>query len=371
MAKERVFSLDSVRTDGWFERVGEGIDSFQALCAIVGEAFVAFSMIAGARITALSVDRRNPDNTLVDFVVGAAHDADGAEVQRLTLLGFRQRLVGVLAAEDEHPAPPQRDADVEGLQRHVGVRYLLLAPLFGYAVRRLVVRGRASRVVVSIDGVDETYDLDELRARIRAHVRDELARASANTRADIDLSKVGEAEIAARAGQHVRVVELLGAWPAPLSVFLRTPAGQGLTPEARALIAKGLGLLGTACVKLNDLPRGEEVLRLGVQYAHDGAAAADTFRRLGEALLDHDRPGEALGPLLRAQRLGAPPATVSPLLARAFAKRRRWVATLGCLREAHRAGVPDTELVDEIRGVEDHLGASLTAFRELVASAKA
>ena len=53
MPRERVFALDAVRTDGWFERIGDGIGSFQALCDIVGEAFFAFSMITGARITAL------------------------------------------------------------------------------------------------------------------------------------------------------------------------------------------------------------------------------------------------------------------------------------------------------------------------------
>ena len=58
MAKERTFSLSAVLTDGWFERIGEGIGSFQALCDIVGEAFFAFSMITGVRITALTVDRR-------------------------------------------------------------------------------------------------------------------------------------------------------------------------------------------------------------------------------------------------------------------------------------------------------------------------
>ena len=61
MSVAQVFSLDAVRTDGWFERIGEGIGSFQALCEIVGERFFAFSMITGARITAVTVDRRNPD----------------------------------------------------------------------------------------------------------------------------------------------------------------------------------------------------------------------------------------------------------------------------------------------------------------------
>jgi hypothetical protein len=367
MAKERVFSLDAVRTDGWFERIGDGIGSFQALCDIVGEAFFAFSMITGARITALTVDRRNPDNTLVDFVVGAPGEEEGeSEVQRLTLADFRHRLVGALLTEDATPGPPDREGDVEGLQLHIGVRYLLLAPIYGYTLKKLIVDGKVSRLAVARDGEDETYELFELRARIRSHVREELDRASAGARSAIDLTKVAEAEVAAQKGEQTKVVQLLGSWPAPLAIFLRTPEGQMLTPDARALIAKGLGLLGTACVALGEMQQGEEVLRLGVQYAHDGAAAADIFRRLGEALLSEGRDGEAIGPLRRAQHLGAPPNIVWPLLARAFAKRKRWVAALACIREARDAGVPDADLAEEIREVESKLGTALTVFRGLV-----
>ena len=139
MAKERTFSLSAVRTDGWFERIGEGIGSFQALCDIVGESFFAFSMITGVRITALTVDRRNPDNTLVDFVIATPGDEKAeADVQRLTLADFRHRLVAALLTEDAVPAPPERDTDLEGLQLHIGVRYLLLAPLYGYSLQKLV-----------------------------------------------------------------------------------------------------------------------------------------------------------------------------------------------------------------------------------------
>jgi len=90
-AKTRSFDLDAVRTDGWFERIGEGIGSFQALCEIVGERFFAFSIIVGARITALTVDRRNPELSLVDFVVGVGDADDGLEPQRLTLFGARDK----------------------------------------------------------------------------------------------------------------------------------------------------------------------------------------------------------------------------------------------------------------------------------------
>src|SRR5579864_7272274 len=127
---QREFDLDALRTDGWFERIGEGIGSFQALCEIVGERFFAFSIIVGARITALTVDRRSPDQTLVDFVVGVG-DSDGdLEPQRLTL------------AEEDREAPiPERETDVEAIQLFIGVRYLLLAPLYGYSLQKLVIDG--------------------------------------------------------------------------------------------------------------------------------------------------------------------------------------------------------------------------------------
>src|SRR5271156_4765401 len=133
--KRKEFSLDSLRTDGWFERIGEGIGSFQALCEIVGERFFAFSIIVGARITALTIDRRSPDQTLVDFVVGTGEGEGDLEPQRLTLADFRRRLVGALLVEEEkHAAAPERETDIEAIQLFIGVRYLLLAPLYGYSL---------------------------------------------------------------------------------------------------------------------------------------------------------------------------------------------------------------------------------------------
>jgi hypothetical protein len=370
MAKPSTFPLDAVRTDGWFERIGEGIGSFQALCEIVGERFVAFSLITGARITALSVDRRNLDGSLVDFVVGGADGGDfDVEPQRLTLAEFRRRLVAALLAEEVHSAAPQRETDLEAVQLHIGVRHLLLAPLYGYSLKSLRVMGDRSELDIAHDGVDEAYELESFRARLRMHVREELERAAQGGRGVIDLSRVAEAETAAERGDHAKVRALLGAWPAPLAIFLRTPDGQSLAPEARTLIAKALGLLGTACGKLGDGELGEEVFRLAVQYAQDGAIAGEIFRRFGEALLDHDRAGEAVAALRRAVNLGAPGAVVWPLLARAFLVRKRYVAAVACRREAIAAGAPELAIAEQQRAVEAALGPSLTAFRAKTVSA--
>ena len=143
-----------------------------------------------------------------------------------------------------------------------------------------------------------------------------------------------------------------------------------LTPDARGLIAKGLGLLGSACVALGEIEQAEEVLRIGIQYAQEGVAAADLFRRLGEALLLNDRPGEAVGPLRRALAFGGSPVAVLPPLARAFLQRKRFVAAFACLRDAVEAGVPDRDIADELRQVEGALGTALTAWKGRLLTAK-
>ncbi len=362
--KRKEFSLDSHRTDGWFERIGEGIGSFQALCEIVGERFFAFSIIVGARITALTIDRRSPDQTVVDFVVGVGESDGDLDPQRLTLADFRRRLVGALLVEDDRPAPrPTRETDVEAIQLFVGVRYLLLAPLYGYSLRKLILDGKHAELRVLHDGTEEVFALDTFRMRVRALVREELDRVATGARSAIDLSKVAEAEAAAIRKEWPKVIALLGAWPAPLAIFLRTPEGQMLGADARSLIAKGLGLLGSACVHLGEVEQAEEVFRIGIQYAQEGVAAAELFRRLGEALLLNERAGEAIGPLRRARAVGGSTQEVMPPRARAFLNRGRFVAAHPGLRDALDAGVAERELVDELRQVEGALGPSLTAWR--------
>lgn len=368
MAQGRVFDLESIRTDGWFERIGEGIGSFQALCDIIGARFFAFAMITGARITALTVDRRNPEATLVDFVVGVPeNEATDADTQRLTLADFRRRLVLALV-HDEPPGPaPERTTDIEALQLHIGVRYLLLAPLYGYSLVELSHDGESSRIGVVHDGLEESYPLTDFRMRLRTHVRQELDRVSrAAGRGAIDLSKVTEAREAAERGDHATVIQLLGAWQAPLSIFLRTPEGQMLAPETRTTISRGLGILGSSCIALGEKAKGEEVLRLAVQYASDGPAAPEMYERLGEAMLSDDRPGEAIAPLRRALRLGADGTAVWPALGAAFAARGRWLAALTALRRARNLGVSTEALHGAQSEAEAALGQPLSTYRERV-----
>lgn len=372
MSDVRHLSLENVRTDGWFERIGETIGSFQALCDIIGPRFFAFAMITGARITALTVDRRVPDNTVIDFTVGDEEELDSAETQSVTLGEFRRRLVAALVQDEPEAEAPLQETDVEGLQRHIGIRYLLLAPLFGYALRTLRVDEQGSRIEVFHEGIEESYALSGFRARLRTHVRQEYDRASRTQgQGAIDLNRVVEAESAASQGEFGQVIELLGAWPAPLAVFLRTPEGQMLGEEARSAVARGLALLGSACVHFEDFDKGEEILRLAIQYAGDAPGAADVYLRLGLAYLAEHRAGEAIGPLRRAANLGADAEQVWPALGRAFLERGRNLAALGAAIAGAEAGATPASL-EEVRGkVAGRLGSAFQTWETALRGGRA
>jgi hypothetical protein len=52
-----------------------------------------------------------------------------------------------------------------------------------------------------------------------------------------------------------------------------------------------------------------------------------------------------------------------PPLARAFLKRKKWVAAYACLRDALEAGVGEREIAEELRSTESALGVALTAWK--------
>ena len=363
----RAIRLDSVRADGWFERLGEGSPNFQQLCDVVGERFVAFSVIAGVRITALTIDRQSPDATLVDFLVGE----DEAE-QRLALGEFRRRLVSALLDDEPLPEALPDDPSPEEIQAFLGFRYVLLAPLFGLRLVELRVGGdRPPYLVVNLGGASDELPVEDLRELIRDRIRAELARSKPTSPFSIDLAAIPEAETAAHAENWDEVVRLLGAWPGPLSLLLRTTEGQRLGPDVRATLARSLGYLGTAYVHRGRYDWAEEVMRLGIQWAQDGPAAGDLFRRMGESCVSRGRYGEAIGLLRRAVALGAHNRLCLPLLARSYAERERWVAAAICADEALALDPADREDVLEVqeRALEV-LGEHWTRFREQVPAPK-
>jgi tetratricopeptide (TPR) repeat protein len=365
MPRIRSFPLDSVRTDGWFDRVGQTVSSFQALCEILGDRFFAFSMITGARITALTVDRRHPENTLVDFVVGGS-DAPASETERLSLAEFQRRLIGALVADAEFGPAPDKPEDSEAIQHFIGPQYLLLSPLYGLELKELRIEDEQADVLFVSDGAEHIIPLDVFRSDLRELVRGELARtARGESRSAIDLGNVARAEKLFNDGDYRGVRDLLGTWPAALTIFLRTPEAQALQAETKATLAHALGLLGSACSALGDSLQAEEVLRLAVQYAGETPTAAKIYERLGLALLAERRTGESIAPLRRAGVLGSE--SVWPKLSEAFLARGRLLAALGATEEARQFGLDERSFEQSRREVEQRLGPAWAAWRKLTA----
>ncbi len=133
-------------------------------------------MIAGAHNVAHGRSAQ-PDNRLVDFVVGPrTTGVVESDTQRLTLADFRGRLVSALVSEEPLGPAQRRATEVEAVQLHIGVQYLLLAPLYGYTLRELSVDREGSQLRLLHDGIEETYSVGAFRASLLTHVREELER---------------------------------------------------------------------------------------------------------------------------------------------------------------------------------------------------
>ena len=358
----RAIPLDEVRADGWFERLGEGSAAFAQLNGIVGARFVAFAVVAGLRITALAVDQRNPDASSIEF------GTEGGPTQRMPLGEFRKRLATALLGEDEPPTPLAADALPDVIQAAIGFRYVLLAPIFGIRLDtiRIPVGGEPVLTISRASGIKD-LTISELREVVRDGIRDEAARSTqARSPFAIDLEAVRAAKGAAAAGEHERVVSLLGTWPGPLSMLLRTMEGQNLTQEVRTTIAEGLGLLGSAYASLQRGDWAHEILRLAIQWGQDGRVTADLFRRLGAAHLVQERPGEAIGLLRRAIALGGDEKEILPLLAAAYAARERRLAALQTLDRAVAIGADAAGLAELRASLTLGLGQAWTRFTSYV-----
>lgn len=362
-AERRTLPLDDVRADGWFERLAQSGPSFDQLCDILGERFVAFTAIADVRVTAVTLDRQRPKASLIDFQVG-----DAPSQHRLPLHELRRRVALAMLSEDSVedaiPDPPVPEA----VRSFIGVTTVLLAPLFGIRLHTLHLGGGAAPSVVLEDGpVQEEISLEALRDRIRERVTEELERVQSPQDAlSVDLEAVDEAERANDEGNWERTIELLGDWPGPLSMLMRTADGQQLAPSVKGTLARGLGLLGTAYVRTGRSDWAEEIMRLGIQWSQGGVVAGDLFRRLGEAYVAQDRPGEAIAFFRRAVALGAQRAEILPELARCFVARGRYVAAAACVDEATAAGADPGALRSLREELAEHLGSAWERFRELV-----
>jgi len=363
-SKQDVIDLSLVRTDGWFEQLAEEIPEFPQLCELLGQRFVAFSFIAGVRITAIAYDPQTPESSVVDFDRGEEEASE-----RLSLAEFREALGAALTGPEVEPVELPDDPSLDDVRACIGRRYLLLAPIFGIHLAALDANDGVPMIEVDLGHAREEISVHGLREILDGAVNAEVARARPAAPFSIDFKRIPMAERANERGDYDETVTLLGSWPGPLSMFLRTPQGQALGRSERGRLVKALGLLGQAYMKKQQHEWAEDVLRLGIQFGQELDAAGPLFGALGRARVESGRYGEAIGLLRRALHLGGDKAGLNLDLARCFFERERYVAALACVDAAAAAGCQDAGLTELRRSVEKALGDAYDSYSALCGGA--
>ncbi|MDD9941418.1 MAG: tetratricopeptide repeat protein [Myxococcales bacterium] len=361
-SERHAIDLSEVRADGWLEQLGQGIVEFDQLCEAIGTRFVAFSFIANERITAIAFDPQSPDRSTVDFVVG-----DG-EPQQLSLSEFREQLGAVLVNAPAPTAELGDEPDLDTVRAHIGQRFLLLAPVFGISLLELHHGGDDEpSITVELGGTREQLSVESLREILNNAIRSEVARARPAAPFSIDFKKIPLAEDANRRGDYDQTVSLLGAWPGPLSMFLRTAQGQALGASERGKLMRALCVLGEAYLCKGQSEWAEDVLRLGIQFGQELSESGPLFGVLGRSRVETGRYGEAIGLLRRALALGGEAPELMQMLATCYLKRGRCVAAMACLDEAEALGCDEDDLTLLRSAIREALGPAYVGFRELMA----
>ena len=332
-----IHNLESIRADGWFERLRDKFTNFDTLCSIVGENFLAYSIIVGVQITALSVDRRHSANTTVEFI------SEGEDEPQVLLLGeYRRKVIAALEEKGSPEQPVQLPMESRAVQSFLGTHTILLAPIFNQKLSNLIITStdpdNPRPLLEYFDGDEYVIThLGDYREDMRRRLWRELA-GSAEEPLSLDLSFVAQAEAAAEKGNHNVVIDLLEGWPGLLSVLLRSPVAGRLTREQVDTIARGLELLGDAFHATGRGSWAEELYRLGLQFAREGPLAARLFIALANSFIEEKRYGEAIGALRRALALGHSHEEVYPLIGKLFMERGKYIAAAATLQYAVEEG---------------------------------
>ncbi len=337
-----VVTLADIRADGWFEQFGKQISQIDKICEVIGERFLAYSIILGIQLHSLTTDPRYPANTSVEFTL------DDDQLQTLPLAEFRIRVVQAVIQGNRVPVEPSLPLSVEEAAGLIGGRNLLLAPLFDISLEQLVLASlnpeepRALVGYITEEGFNfiDLRDFDEL---IRGRVRRDLA-GTGEEPFKLDLAAVQLAKKAFEDKDFDQVIATLETWPGLLSILLKTPTMRALEDDQRLAIAEGLEILGAAFEQRDREAWSEELYKLGLQFEREGEIAGRLFHRLGLLLIHGGRFAEAIGSLRRALNLGISADEINPVLGRAFLRTNRVIAAVALLENVSSNGVDSKEV---------------------------
>jgi len=378
-SRGREFDLTPLTADGWYDHILSTVPALEKLASGLGDALVALALAAGFRITSAAVDRISGEINNVEWSRDGSGDNKDPIRGSGTPQTLRTEVLAVLVGEADAEATLTNDPTVPDIRNFLGQRTILLCPLFGLTLRRLVLQNEEEfRVVVFHDDIEEIVPLRQLRRYLRTRVV-EVLQNDRNRGVAIDLSQAALAQTAFTENRFEEVVARLSPWLTTLSVLLRTPQGASLDPNAKSEFARALKILALSLREIRRADESEENLRLAVQYAHDTPSAAELYKAFAFSLRAAKRFAEAIGPLRRAQVLLPQDPEIPLDLTECFLRCNRTVAALGCLRLA-KTKVSEThdqensektkKLLEKITlfqtEIEGILGSAFQRFQEAV-----
>ncbi len=360
-----VHSLDEVRSDGWLERLVGAEPSLADLARVLGLPSLALTMMSGIRVHTLILDPTSLDKSFLEFSVG---DEESQEAPtRMNVAEFRARIAqAVFAHPEPWPPNPVRDKQptVDALQAFVGVRHVLLSPLFGYRLIEVETSADPDEHSITFEvhgGPTQRYSLENFRHQLETAVFEDVERGRRGGGFSLDLELMRSAMAAHRRGDHQAVVQMLEEFLVPLAALGRSGQARTMTPDVRGTVSESLVSLARSQDALGNQEGRLDTLRTAAQWSEEGSPAAAVYLELGRAMMQDNRAGEAIGFLRRALMLGSDEVDAYTLLADALLERGRKLAAWSALRIGERKG--HAAVVTRMVELEHTLGESLAALR--------
>lgn len=378
--------LDAIAARGWFARLLKRSEDLTKAEEVLGRVLLAGSLVAGFRITSLMINAEDPGNTMVGFMAG-----EGEQPFQASRIEFHRLVTRVLSTpetgSDVHPLT--LPTGVDELQELLGVRYVLLADVFGLTLEELHFRrgvfcvqlrephglhpddsgtkDRGDEAAVGGSQADQNlpasevamgkneaaggrekapgegqvrlYTLASFQARIADLLAGDLQRALRAMTPTFSEEQVSSARQAAEEGAWDRVHSALRGWPQRIATCLRV--GMLHTISNADSVAEGLLLEAKALRVQGQLSEAEEAVRLLLQWQPQGSCSGAAFAELGRLFLARQQYGQAIGMLRRARSVGSEDPGLLVDLAKCFVQTGRFVAAACCCDEAKQAGVPE------------------------------
>lgn len=337
-----VVSLEPYVVENWFDAMIKRIDGFEEVCDVVGYRFMAFSLIIGINLRAVMHNPEFPSESTVEFAIQGE-----AQIQEAPIEDFRKMLLVSLLSTDPAAKPVGLPPSRDEIARLVGVRYLLLSPLYGVRPRKLYVLDQSLgtdgySVVFDHEGEAREWSLERFREFLRDFVSAEQVREPA-ARGRYAAEDVRSAEKALGAGNPERALEYLRDWILFVRNFRLTGSVAQLVKEPDALFARGLLLTGRAYRLMERNRLSEDLLRFSIQLIPAGPTLPLFYYELAIIMMQENRFGEAIAPLRHSLKLGLTHERVYPYLGEALLRSDRFVGASLVLGELNREGLLDAQ----------------------------